>query len=175
MPFCLFKNTSVDVLMRVHFSNKQTLSLLTIAVLCLLGAGRAMRQPATKLPPSAVTATASIANNALLRKNPDSMVGPILLLRNNCQACHSLVRVLLRRTHNPQIQALPLTLVTNASWPELDSLSTSKANAVIISPLAADLPVTPAAFASTAAVANGSLVWGTLQITQLLDTLKTNH
>lgn len=163
-----------DLLMERTLKKKQTLSLAVIAVLCSLGTGRAMRKTAPALPPNAAAITGSIAAAALPTSDDPLNKNPVILLRENCSACHTLVRVLLRRAQNPNTHQAPLNLITNASWPQLDSLRVSHpSNRIVFAAEAKDLPVTPVAAANANAARSGTFAWGIFGVTDMLDTLQT--
>lgn len=124
-------------------------------------------------PPKAAATTGTIAAAALLTIDDPLNKNPVILLRDNCSACHTLVRVLLRRARNQSTHQPPLNLLTNASWPQLDSLLASHpSNRIVFVTQVKGLPVTPVAAANANAARSGTFAWGIFEIVNMLDTLQ---
>jgi hypothetical protein len=148
-----------------------------VSALCLLGTARALRAPTpTRLDPRTDAHTIHLLAAARAAHPEAPTQRPTVLLRHDCPACHALVRTLARRAR-AHLGTLPITVMVDRRWPELQALADQGMATLHDTPAVRALPVTPAVIASTAhdAMPNTTPVirYGVPDIIALLDTLHT--
>lgn len=161
-------------MMHTHSSRRRVFSLLGLAALCLAGTGRALRSSEQNIPDAAIARTDSVSRRVAAMLPDTNISSTAIMLRSDCQACHSLVATLLKRARAGIAPASPYSIVSNSSWPQLDSLLHSDTLATLaLSHEVAGLPVTPTARVfnnhSTTISDEHRFAWGTRQILALLN------
>lgn len=153
---------------------RQCLAAGTLGALCLLGTARALRPTAAPATIPAATLTQlhrlHLAVRATLHGTPPDT--PLLLLRNDCPACHALVRTLQRRAPH-RTPAQPLAIAVDRPWPELLALANAGTATLHLAPLAKQLPVTPTLAVHQLGDPVATLRIGVPGIISYLDTLHT--
>jgi len=155
---------------------RHALAAGTISALCLLGTARALRPPTPHpLPVEVRTRTLRLqqAARATLPAIPPHT--PLLLLRHDCPACHTLVRTLARRARL-RPPPTPLAVVVDHPWPDLLTLAANGTASLHPTTTVRNLPITPALAAPTRGDATSStptpaIRFGIPDIIGALDTL----
>jgi hypothetical protein len=142
-----------------------------VSALCLLGTARALRTPTpARMDPRTDGHTTRLLAAARAARPSAPARRPAVLLREDCAACHALVRTLARRVR-VGLATPPLTVLVDRSWPELRALAAAGAATVQHTPAVRDLPITPALVHSMAPDAPPVIRYGVPHIVALLDSL----
>jgi hypothetical protein len=124
----------------------QVLAAGALAALCLLGTARAMRPAAPPrtldITPAQQAETHRVHHATRATLPALTPHAPLLLVRQDCPACHALVRTLVRRARR-QAPAHPLAVAVDHPWPDLLTLAQSGAAIVHLAPAVRLLPFTP--------------------------------